>query len=201
MKNNLVITVGRQYGSGGREIGMMLSRAFGIGYYDKKLITEAARRSGLAGETFEKYEERRLGSLWHALSPSFNVSGGFTPEDIFRIQSETIVYIAAKEPCVIVGRCADYVLRENPRCVNIFVSAPIEERARRVAVRLNISYEKAAVLTSKMDRSRASYYNFYTEKTWGAASSYHLCLDSSRLGLERSSALIAGFVNSLQEQT
>lgn len=199
MKNNLVITVGREYGSGGREIGMMLSRAFGIGYYDKKLITEAARRSGLADETFEKYEERKFGSLWHALSPSFNVSGGFTPEDIFRIQSETIVAIAAKEPCVIVGRCADYVLRENPRCVNIFVSAPLGERTRRVAVRLNISYEEAAVLISKMDRSRASYYNFYTEKTWGAAASYHLCLDSSRLGLEGSSALIAGFVNSMRE--
>ncbi len=196
MKNNLIICLGRQYGSGGREIGMMLAETFGIGYYDKKLITEAAKRSGLADETFERYEERRFGSLWHALSQGFNFSGGFSPEDIFRIQSETIMDIAAKEPCVIVGRCADYVLRENPRCANIFVSASPGERTRRVAVRHNTGFGEAAALIAKMDRSRAAYYNFYTEKTWGAAASYHLCIDSSRLGLEVSATMIADFVRS-----
>lgn len=194
MKNNLIICVGRQYGSGGREIGMMLAETFGIGYYDKKLITEAAKRSGLSDETFERYEERRFSSLWHALSTGFNMSGGFSPEDIFRIQSETIMDIASKESCVIVGRCADYVLRENPRCANIFVSATAGERTRRVAVRHNTSFDEAAAFIAKMDRSRASYYNFYTEKTWGAAASYHLCIDSSRLGLEGSAAMIADFI-------
>ena len=194
MKNNLTICLGRQYGSGGREIGMMLSEAFGIGYYDKNLIIEAAKRSGLADETFERYEERRFGSLWHALSTGFNFSGGFSPEDIFRIQSETIVDIVSKESCVIVGRCADYVLRENPRCANIFVSASPEERMRRVAVRHHIGFDEAAAFIAKKDRSRAAYYNFYTEKTWGAAASYHLCVDSSRLGLEATAAMIADFI-------
>ena len=194
MKNNLIITIGRQYGSGGREIGMMLSKLFGIAYYDKKLITEAAKRSGLADETFEKYEERRFGSLWHALSTGFNVSGGFAPEDIFRIQSETIMDIAAKEPCVIVGRCADYVLRDRPDCFNVFVSAPAGVRTRRVAVRRNISHEEAAAAIVKTDKSRASYYDFYTEKTWGAAASYQLCTDSSLLGLEGTARLIENFI-------
>lgn len=195
MKNNLIITVGRQYGSGGREIGTMLAKMFGIAYYDKKLITEAAKRSGLADETFERYEERRFGTLWHALSTGFNVSGGFTPEDIFRIQSETIMDIASKEPCVIVGRCADYVLRENPDCLNVFVSAAAEVRTRRVAVRCNISHEEAAAAIVKTDKSRASYYNFYTGKEWGYAPSYHLCVDSGVLGLEKSAGLIADFIN------
>lgn len=200
MKNNLVITVGRQYGSGGREIGMMLSEIFGIGYYDKNLITEAAKRSGLADETFEQYEERRFGTLWHALSTGFNISGGFSPEDIFRIQSETIMDIASKEPCVIVGRCADYVLRNNPECFSVFVHASPEVRTRRVAVRRNISHEQAAELIAKTDKSRASYYNFYTEKTWGYGPSYNLCIDSGMPGLEQSAQLIADFIRQVRGQ-
>lgn len=194
MDNKFVITIGRQVGSGGRKIGMMLAKIFDIGYYDKKLITEAAKRSGLADETFEQQEDRRFGSLTYALSMGFNISGSFTPEDIFRIQSETIRDIASKESCVIVGRCADYVLRENPRCVNIFIHADLQERKRRVAVRHNISFGEAAVLIRKTDKARASYYNFFSEKTWGVCPSYHLSIDSGALGLEGSAEAIAGFV-------
>lgn len=195
MNENYVITVGRQYGSGGRELGMMLSHMLGIGYYDKRLITEAAKRSGLADETFEQQEDRKFGPLWYALSSGFNFGGaGFAPEDIFRIQSETIRDIAAHESCVVVGRCADYVLRENPRCVNIFVHAPLDDRKRRVAVRRHISFDEAGSVITKTDKSRASYYNFYTEKVWGFSTSYDLCVDSSLLGLEDTARMVVEFV-------
>lgn len=195
MKNNLIITVGRQYGSGGREVGRMLSEIFGIGYYDREIITAAAERSGLAGETFSRHEDRPLGKLLHALSfgHSFS-SGGFSQESIFKIQSDAIRDIAARESCVIVGRCADYVLRDYPSCFNVFVHAPSAIRAERVACRRGIAPEEAAPIIARTDKSRASYYNFYTGKEWGNSTSYHLCIDSGVLGLENSARLIADFV-------
>lgn len=194
MDKKFVITVGRQYGSGGRELGKMLSEIFGIGYYDKELISEAARRSGLADETFRMNEDRPLGGLLHALSMGYNFSGGFSQESIFKIQTDTIYDIASKESCVIVGRCADYVLRDNPRCINLFIYANAAQRAERVARRRGITEREAADLISKTDKSRASYYNFYTDKQWGYSTSYHLCVDSSILGLEKTAQHIASFI-------
>ena len=194
MKDKFVITIGREYGSGGREIGAKLAHIFGIGYYDKKIISEASRRSGLSGEALERNDERVYGSWFHALSLGFSFTKDFTPESFFKIQSDAILDIASRESCVIVGRCADYVLREHPGCVNIFISAPKADRTRRIAHRKGISVKEAAEIMHKVDKSRSSYYSFYTDKEWGRADSYNLCIDSSVLGLEESAEFIAEFV-------
>lgn len=196
MKNNLVITVGRQFGSGGRAIGKLIAEMLGIAYYDNELITEAARLSGLSSDFFEMKDEKIPGSLRYALSVGFNIGTSFSSEEIYRIQSETIRKVAGEGPCVIVGRSADYVLRNNPRCFNVFVHAPIERRIKNILERDPGKDQKTVrdVIT-KTDKSRASYYDFYTEKQWGYSTSYHLTLDSSVLGIEGSARMIIDFVN------
>ena len=195
MKNNLIITIGRQYGSGGREIGSRLAERLGIGYYDKELIAEAARKSGLSGDMFERNDERALGRLLHALSTGFSFRSGFSPESIFKIQSDTIKDVASKGPCVIIGRCADYVLRDNPMCISIFITGDDTDRLARVMRRNAIDEKEAAERIAKTDKGRAAYYEFYTGKTWGAAPSYDLCINSSVLGIEATAEGIADFVS------
>lgn len=195
MKHNLVITIGRQFGSGGRAIGKLLSEMLGIAYYDKELIAEAARNSGLSSELFERGDEKTPGSWRYALSLGFGFSPGFSSEDLYRIQSETIRKVAAKEPCVIVGRSADYVLRDNPECFNVFIHAPMDQRIGHVLERdPECDSKSVRELLEKTDKSRAAYYDFYTDKRWGYGSSYHLSLDSSVLGMEGSAKLIIDFV-------
>lgn len=194
MKRNFVITIGRQFGSGGYEIGMQLAKMLGIGFYDKELITEAAKRSGLSDEVFETKDERTPGSLIHALSLGFGFGNGFTQETIFKIQSDTIREIAAKESCVIVGRCADYVLRDHPLCVNVFIHAPMKIRTRRIMKRLKMQMKEAIQSIEKTDKNREAYYDFYTGKSWGAATSYHISVDSSLLELRETADYLKGFV-------
>lgn len=195
MKKNLVITVGREFGSGGRAIGRLLAEMFGIAYYDRELITEAARLSGLSSEFFEKRDEKTPGSLRFALSTGFGFSTGFSSETLFQIQSDTIREVASKEPCVIVGRCADYVLRDNPNCFNVFISASIADRIRNIRERdASVEHKNIEELLEKMDKTRAAYYNFYTDKQWGYSTSYDLCINSSVLGMEGSAAFIKNFI-------
>lgn len=194
MKDKFVITIGRQYGSGGREIGIRLAKMLGIGFYDRKLITEAAKRSGLSDEVFETKDERTPGSLAHAFSTGFGFYNGFSLEGIFKIQSDTIMEIASKESCVIVGRCADYVLRDNPRCINIFIHAPKEIRTRRVMDRIKTDRKEALRSIEKTDKGREAYYDFYTNKGWSDTASYHLSVDSSLLGLQDTAEHILDFV-------
>lgn len=194
MDSNYIITIGRQYGSGGRKIGLLLSQMLDIPFYDRKLITEAVRRSGLSHEYLERGDEKRPG-LWKQLfSPGVGFSPEFGQEELFRIQAETILEIADKGPCVIVGRCADYVLRNNPRCFNVFICADLQSRIGRVASRHDITVREAEDMIVRTDRARAAYYTFYTDKQWGQCVSYHLCIDSSVLGLEGSAAVILDFV-------
>lgn len=188
--DNLVITIGRQYGSGGRKIGLLLAETMGLAFWDRKLISEAARRSGLDQEFFKTCDEKHPGILRQIFSFGLAYAPGFGEEEMFRIQAETITELASQGPCVMVGRCADYVLRENPRCVSVFISAPKEERVKRVASRHGITLKEAADMIIKIDKKRAAYYDFYTNRQWGHAASYRLCLDSSVLGLEGSAALI-----------
>ena len=198
MKHNLVITIGRQFGSGGRDIGKRLADMFGISYYDKELIIEAAKMSGLSSEIFERKDEKTPGSLRFAFAREFGISAGFSSESLFQIQSDTIRKIASKESCVIVGRCADYVLRDNPRCVNVFINAPIEQRIRNVKERdASIDCKNIVELLEKMDKNRSAYYNFYTDKRWGYSNSYHLTVDSSLLGQEGTAELIKSFIESI----
>jgi len=201
MNETFVINIGRQLGSGGRQIGEKLSAGFGIAYYDKELIQLASKESGLGKEFFEKADEKSsfsfIGGLL-GLRTNINnevyVNNYLCNETFFKIQSDVIRELAGKESCVFVGRCADYILRDNARCINIFITADKEDRVRRVAQTYQLSLDKAEELIAKTDKKRAEYYNYYSNKVWGAAGSYHLCINSSVLGMDETVAFITQFI-------
>ena len=200
--NNTIINIGRQFGSGGLSVGERLAKQLGFGFFDKELINIASKESGLAVEFFEQADEKRhfsfFGQLFR-LGKSIIDTGELennylTNNTLFQIQSDVIRSLAEKQSCVFVGRCADYILRENPCCLNIFITANIEDRIARVAKRQNLSPETAKNILEKADKKRAAYYNFYTNKTWGAAESYHLCINTSVLGIDGTVGYILGLV-------
>lgn len=203
LPDNFVITIGRQFGSGGRDLGQRLAKALGIRYYDKEILHEAARQAGVSAEFFEKSDER-FPSFLHGIFSfalgynAMNLYAGSTSishENLYKAQSDFIQSTAEKESCVFVGRSADYVLRDHPRCVNIFVHAPIEERVRRIMQRGDCpTPEKARAHAEKMNRLRADYYNFYTDKTWGAAESYDLSIDTSLMPMDDIVEIIRQYV-------
>ena len=192
----MVITVGRQYGSGGREIGTMLAEKLGIAYYDDMLLKEAAKESGLCEDLFRSFDERPKSFLYSiAMDPySFSMNSvtarGNIEQQVYLATYETIKKLADKGPCVLIGRCADYALKDRDDVINIFITAPLENRIERVARRNDISLEEAKDRIKKTDKSRASYYNYYSSKDWGEAKSYDLCIDSSLLGIEGTVALL-----------
>lgn len=199
MESNFVITVGRQFGSCGKEIGHALAKRFGITFYDKELIALASKESGLCQEFFEKADEKNSGNLLQAFAAGFTF-GPFQYNDflsndkLFQIQSDVIRKVADEHSCVIVGRCADYILRDNKRCINIFIHADLEKRVKTVMERQGIPEQEARELVRKMDKTRPNYYNFYSDKEWGVASSYHLSVDSSLLGVDGTVDFIEQFV-------
>ena len=196
----MVITVGRQYGSGGREIGTALANKLGIVYYDDLLLKKAAEESGLCEELFHSFDERPKSFLYSiAMDPYSFTMHHVTPkgsieQQVYLATYDTIKKLADKGPCVLIGRCADYALKDRDDVINIFVSAPIESRIKRVAARNNISEAEAKERIKKTDKSRASYYNYYSSKDWGEAKSYDLCIDSSLLGIEGTVALLEELV-------
>jgi cytidylate kinase len=201
MNETFVINIGRQLGSGGRQIGEKLSAEFGIGFYDKELIQLASKESGLGKEFFEKADEKSsfsfIGGLL-GLRTNINnevyVNNYLCNETFFKIQSDVIRGLAQKDSCVFVGRCADYILRDNPRCINVFITADTEDRIKRVAQTYQLSLDKAQELIVKTDKKRAEYYNYYSNKVWGAAGSYHLCINSSVLGMDQTVTFITQFI-------
>lgn len=195
-----IINIGRSLGSGGRVIGHILAKDFGIAYYDREILNLAAKESGFCAEVFERNDEKNrfLRTLGNIIP---FIGGGATyydnelsNENLFRIQSEAIRKAAADHSCIFIGRCADYVLRDNPRCVNVFITANMEDRIASVMKWNNCTAEKAQEIIEKGDSERASFYNFYSSGTWGAASTYHLCINSSVLGIEETAVLIKNFV-------
>ncbi len=197
----VIVTIGRQLGSGGRTIGKKLAEQMGIAYYDKELINLASKESGICGEFFEKADERNSGSLLKSLAMGFTMNNAvfqssdyLSNESLFQIQSDVIRKVAAEGSCVLVGRCADYILREEKNCFSVFISANTEDRIRRTMEYNRTDEREAAEFIRKADKSRASYYNYYTDKVWGAAGSYDLCINSSRYGVERTIAFIRAFV-------
>ncbi len=192
----MVITVGRQYGSGGREIGTMLAEKLGIAYYDDMLLKEAAKESGLCEDLFRSFDERPKSFLYSiAMDPySFSMNSvtarGNIEQQVYLATYETIKKLADKGPCVLIGRCADYALKDRQDVINIFITAPLDSRIERVARRNDISLDEAKDRIKKTDKSRASYYNYYSSKDWGEAKSYDLCIDSSLLGIEGTVALL-----------
>lgn len=203
MEKNFVITIGRQLGSGGLELAELLSQRLGVPVYNKELINEAAKESGLHPSLFEKADEQQSNLLplrgTAMLSPdkfagSFS-SGYINNDTLFALQSDTIRAVAARGSCIMVGRCADYVLRESENTLNIFLTASLEDRIERVAKVQGCTTKQAESLISQTERRRAAYYNYYTFKTWGAADGYDICLNSSVLGLERCADIIVAALN------
>lgn len=202
MNGNLVITIGRQCGSQGRIIGQKLAQAMGVKCYDKELLSEAAKNSGLCEELFETHDEKPTNSFLYSLvmdtySMGYNSSAYLDMpinHKIFLAQFDTIKKIAQEGPCVMVGRCADYALAEFPYAVNVFVHADLQSRIVRIARRHDLTNAKAKDLIIKTDKRRASYYNYYTSKKWGEAAGYDLCLDTGALGIDGAIHIIREFV-------
>lgn len=200
---NFVITIGRQFGSGGRELGKLLASTFGIEYYDKELLQEAAKQAGMSPEFFAQSDERAPSFLsgMFAVGTGYNpascysCSSSLTGDSVYCAQSEFIRKIANEKSCVIVGRSADYVLREHPRCVNIFVHSSEEDCIARIMRRGDKpTPEQARTIAHKTNKLRANYYNFYTDKRWGDAASYDLTLNTSLLKMEDAVAIIAEYI-------
>lgn len=198
MENNLIITIGRQFGSGGHEIGKKLAQQLGIKFYDKDLIKLIAKESGLCEKVLESYDEKPTNSLLYSIVmdiyPSVMYTGPTIDQQIYQANYDTIRRLAERENCVVVGRCADYILRDHPGLVSVFVHANNDFRAARIAEEYKVSDGKAREMLLKTDKKRASYYNFQSEKQWGVASSYNLCVESSALGIDKSVELIEEYV-------
>ena len=191
----MIITIGRQLGSGGLEIGRLLAERLNLAFYDKELLTEAARHSGICPECFQQVDEqakRTFGGvgIFGMRFPfvgdgntSYNsmISG----DNLFLIQSETIVKLAENEQgAVFVGRCADYVLRHRDDVVSVFITANETDRVKRLCDRRGCTEAEARDMMKKVDKQRSAYYDYYASREWGVASSYDICLNSSLLGIE-----------------
>jgi len=200
---NTIITISRQFGSGGREIGELIGEKLGIKVYDKELLTIASKESGICEELFETHDEKPTNSFLYSLvmdSYSMNYNSNAFADmpinhKVFLAQFDTIKKIADKGPCVIVGRCADYALADYSNCVHIFIYAALDSRVSRIARINEISEAKSRDMILKTDKQRASYYNYYTTKKWGDISSYDLCINSTQLGIEATAQFILDYVD------
>ncbi len=199
---NLIITIGREFGSEGQYVGAELAERLGVKLYDKELLQHAAKESGFCEEIFENHDEKPTNSFLYSLVMDTYSANGYSTASfldmplnhkVFLAQFETIKKIAERESCVIVGRCADYALAGHANCINVFIKADMDFRIKMVAKRLNVTENKAKEMINKQDKQRASYYNYYTSKKWGDSKSYDLCLDSSKLGIDGCVEMILKF--------
>ena len=194
--NELIINVGRQFGSGGRLVALALGRKLGIPVYDQELLAKAAEQSGFSKELFANSDEKRnllaLSSFIVDVGRFGSVDNYMSDNQLFVIQSNVIRSLADKGPAIFIGRCSDYILRDR-KCLDVFVTATDEFRIKRIAERMNITPEQADSLMRKKDRTRETYYNYYTFGNWGVASNYDLCVDSSVLGIEGTADMIIDF--------
>ena len=201
MANNTIITIARQYGSGGHDIGKKLAEELKIPFYDKELLERAAKDSGFCQEIFENYDEKPTNSFLYSLVMDTYSMGYSTAafaemplnHKIFLAQFNAIKDIAKEGPCVIVGRCADYALADFPNVVNVYLYADLQSRIARIARRHDVTDAKAKDLIQKTDKGRASYYNYYTNKKWGEATGYDLCLNTASLGIDGTIHMIREF--------
>ncbi len=198
--NNIIITVGRQLGSGGRTIAKMLADDFDCKFYDRELLNLAAKESGFSEEIFEQNDEQKgfLKSLFHLHAPHVSdtnfYNSRFSQESLFLFQSEAIRKAAATDSCVFVGRCADYVLRDRTDVVNVFITADLEERVKAVMQREDCNEDTARRIISQKESQRANFYNYYTGKKWGHAESYELCVNTSTIGMECAHQLLKQYI-------
>jgi cytidylate kinase len=195
----IIICIGRQLGSGGHDIARMLAMDFNAKYYDRELLNLAAKESGFSEKVFEQNDERKgfFKTLFNTQTP--NLTGGMygsniSPESLFQFQSDAIRKAAEQGNCVFVGRCADYVLRDKPNVVKIFITASMRYRIDQILAHKTMTPPQAKRFILQAEGKRASYYNYYTGKKWGSAESYDLCIDSSILGMVETEKLIADFI-------
>lgn len=205
---NTIITIGRQAGSGGREIGRKVAEYFGIPFYDKELLTRAAKESGFCEEMIEVHDERPTSSFLYNLvmdtySFGYNASSFVDmpiSHKIFLAQFDTVKKIAAEGPCVIVGRCADYALSDQQNVLNLFIYADEGFKLPRLMDSLQLNEQKAKDKMNKTDKQRQSYYNYYSSKKWGRADSYDLCINSGKLGIEGTVKLIVQAIQDVENK-
>ena len=205
MAEKYVITFARQFGSGGHEVAKTTAKLLGIPFYDKELIAIAAKESGLSEHLFDGLDEKPTNSFLYSLvmgvqsgASTYCRYGDVTGSDnIFRIQAQVIRQIADKEPCVIVGRCADYILQEYENLVSVFVHANIEQRIERIMKRYDLKEKNAEDYINKTDKRRNSFYNFYTNRVWGSVDNYNLAIDTAQIGIKNAAEIIAEYVKKL----
>ncbi len=186
---NRVITISREFGSGGRTIGKKVAEKLGIPCYDAELIQKIAEASGYTADYIEEEGEYAPGG-WLSTVLTDRTMGLTNQDKLWNIQSRVIAELAGKESCVIVGRCADYILREKADCLNVFIHASIEKRAERIVKEYGEREESPEKRLKEKDKRRAAYHRFYTDMKWGHAQNYHICLDSGELGIDRCAELI-----------
>ena len=187
MEKKIIINIGRQFGAGGLGVALELGRKLGIPVYDRELIQKAAQDSGFSAEFFEQSDEKRRIFSFSAIFSSIYTSpveNYMSDKGLFKMQCETIRKIAEQGSAIIVGRCSDYVLRESGNTLNVFLTSPLSVRVDRISKEHKLDREKAEDLILSKDKAREEYYNYYTFGNWGVASTYDLCIDSSRLGIE-----------------
>ncbi|MGM9871405.1 MAG: AAA family ATPase [Muribaculaceae bacterium] len=201
---NFVITIGRCFGSGGRALGKILSQKLGVPFYDKELLLDAAKKAGMSADFFERNDERVPQFLSGIIPFSFGMNpmpwyvgtSSISDDSLYKVQSEFINDLASSQSCIIVGRSADYVLRAHPGLISVFITAPLDACVNRIIERHECAgRQEAEQMAVRVNRLRANYYNFYTDKTWGDAASYDMCLDSSKLALEEIADIIIAYLN------
>ncbi len=198
MDKHKIITISRQYGSGGRIVGKLLAERLGIPFYDNEIISLAAEKTGLSKECFVNAEETSTGNLLLSLTtltPSVESFGLPLNEKIFLVQSQVIKEVAEKGSCVIVGRSADYILSETENCINVFLQADLKDRINRAVAQYDLPEKNAEAAVIKTDKRRANYYNYFTGLKWGAAGNYDLILNTSRMDLEKIVDVIEKYVS------
>lgn len=206
---NTVITIGRQYGSGGRELGQILAQKLGFEFYDEELVTMAAEKNKMHKDILKAVDEKATKSLLYTLVTGsdlrfLNSSIQYEMpinDKLFITQSEIIKNLAEKSSCVIVGRCADYVLRDSAqKCLHLFIYADLEHRIKRICQKYDLTPEKAKEKINKIQKSRKTYYNYYSNREWGNVANYDLCVNTGTLGLEKAADVIQEFVKKATEE-
>ena len=201
LEKKVIISLGRQFGSGGQQTGKRLAEILGIDYYDRELIDEIARTSGLDPEYVAKHDEKAPGFFDYALAGRIDSPHLFGSSQSFVMLSNTLKQLAAEKSCLIVGRTADYILREEPNLIKLFIHAPYKYRIRFLCKERGITADEADDLIVKNDRERSRFYDFFTDKTWGQADSYDLCVDVTKLGGEENTAqFLADYVRRRMER-
>lgn len=194
-----IITIGRQVGSGGRLIGKLMAEKLGYAFYDREILARAAKESGIKDEFFERTDE--VNSIFSRLTNYFTLdpfsphTNYLSPESLFKFQSDAIRMAAGEGPAIFVGRCSDYILRDFDNRTDIFITADIADRVQRAAQYFNLTPEEAAKKIEKQESAREEYYNFFTDKKWGAAAGYHLCFSSTGLTLDECVDTILEYIN------